>query len=77
MGRPSDGEHLLHGLAGYPELAGDLGLRDALLGQAADQVAALPGQILGDAEVLEGFGADLLEAAYGVLLGRRYVLACS
>ena len=65
----SDGEHFLHGLAGHPELAGDLGLRDALIGQAANQVAALPGQILGDAEVLEGFGADFFEAPDGVLLG--------
>jgi hypothetical protein len=65
----SDGEHLLDGLPGYPEFPGDLGLRDAVLGEAADQVAALTGQILGDAEVLEGLGADLLEAADGVLLG--------
>jgi hypothetical protein len=64
-----DGEHLLDGLPGYPELPGDLGLRDALLREAADQVAALAGQVLGDPEVLESHGADLFETADGVLLG--------
>lgn len=65
----SDGEHFLHGLAGHPELAGDLGLGDALIGQAANQVAAFPGQILGDAEMPESFGPDFFEAPDGVLLG--------
>ena len=41
----------------------------AAINDLANQVAALPGQILGDAEVLEGFGADFFEAPDGVLLG--------
>jgi hypothetical protein len=67
-GRPSAGEHLLDGLAGNAQLPGYICLGEAFGGQAADQVAALGGELPRQARVLERLGPDLSEVIESLLM---------
>ena len=61
----------MDGLAGDAEFAGDVGLGEAFPDQGADQVAALGGELLGQAVVLQGLGPDFLEVPEFLGVGRR------
>lgn len=59
-------QHLLDGLAGDADLAGDVGLGEASVDESADDVASLPVELLREPRVLKGLGAHFREATEGL-----------
>src|ERR1700733_11321851 len=68
------GQHLLYGLAGDSQFAGDLGLREAFPDKTTQEVAALGVELLGQAHVPDGLVADFPQMLEGLLVGREVSL---
>jgi hypothetical protein len=64
----SDSQHLLNGLPGHPELSGDVGLRQAVVEQAAHQLTPLRSQLLREAHMFQGLRSHLPQAAEGLFV---------
>ena len=64
----SDSQHLLNGLPGHAEFSGDVGLRQAVVEQAAHQLTPFRGQLLRDPHMFQGLRSHLPEAAEGLFV---------